>query len=349
MKLLRSLLVAVAGSAVLVVIASTLVHAPAPEAPATSNSLPEIPQPAAPPQEAKGPKSVERIGVMSHQPLREVSGIVKSETYDGVWWVHNDSGDKARFFAVDAEGDVIFPERLGSRYHGARRVAGQRPWPGHLVHGAVNFDWEDIALSEGRLYLADMGNNRNNRRDLGVYVVNEPNPREIQDTRKLTFYPIRYPDQHAFPPEEEIWEFDSEALFVDDGTLYMLTKHRPAGELDGMSRGTKLYRLDTMHTDKENVLTLIERHNSLPVPTGACLSPDGSKLAVLCYSAVYVFERPAEGDRWLSDGRGHRLRLPVHRTLQAEAITWDDDKTLRIANEQRSIFRIEVGALSPVD
>ena len=55
-------------------------------------------------------------------------------------------------------------------------MPGKPPYPGVRLDGAANFDWEDIAIDGETLYVPDMGNNGNARRDLGVYVLPEPNP-----------------------------------------------------------------------------------------------------------------------------------------------------------------------------
>jgi hypothetical protein len=34
--------------------------------------------------------------IVPHKPIDEMSGIARSRTYEGVYWVHNDSGDRAR-------------------------------------------------------------------------------------------------------------------------------------------------------------------------------------------------------------------------------------------------------------
>ena len=142
---------------------------------------------------------IERIGVVAHEPITEMSGIVKSRTYDGVYWVHNDSGDEARLFAIDAEGRVIFPSFLTASYYAESAEPGREPWPGLSIAQASNVDWEDVAVEDGQLYIGDIGNNGNARRDLGVYVLNEPNPRAIAMTRALRFLPLRYPEQSQFP------------------------------------------------------------------------------------------------------------------------------------------------------
>jgi hypothetical protein len=289
--------------------------------------------------------AVEQIGTMARAPLAEISGIARSDRYPGVYWVHNDSDDEARVFAIDSEGKVLFPAYLEQRYHGETEVAKRDPWPGIHIPNASNIDWEDVALANGQLFIADVGNNANTRRDLGVYVLNEPNPLATQAARALRFLPIRYPEQESFPPTGT-WRYDCEAIFVHEGKIHLLTRHRKAGELLGITRGTRLYRLDSSFTDRENVLTFLDSRDDLIAVGAADLSPDGRKLAVLTYATLWVFDRPSSGGRWLS-GAARRLELSIGRMKQVEALCWDDAETLRVANEQREIFRVPLAMLEP--
>ncbi len=290
---------------------------------------------------------IKRVARVAYQPAGEISGIVKSRTYPDVYWVHNDSGDEARIFPITGKGQIIIPPWKVREYYGEVFAAGKKLWPGHRISLAANYDWEDIALADGKLYIADLGNNGNGRRDLGIYVLNEPNPRASSRARILTWWPVRYPEQKRYPAEK--WHFDCESIFIFDGKPYLLTKHRVAGQLHRAEVGTRLYRLDTTHTDRENVLTLVDTHPSIGVwPTGADLSPDGKRLAVLTQTEIWIFERPVEGDRWLS-GRARRIKLPYQtRTKQAEAICWENATTLRFANEQWEIFQVPLEAFQPV-
>jgi hypothetical protein len=109
--------------------------------------------------------------------IDECSGIVASRRFRGVYWVHNDSGDRARFFGIDLRGKLLAE---------------------FAVDGADNVDWEDVAVDDsGQLYIGDFGNNRSKRRDLVIYVVDEPDPqgaagRHIAVKRRLPFhYPTR--------------------------------------------------------------------------------------------------------------------------------------------------------------
>lgn len=281
---------------------------------------------------------VELIAELTHGPLKEVSGITRS-SYPGIFWVHNDSGDEARIFAIRLDGEPVIPPFMEKRFE-------DKVWPGLAVLNAWNVDWEDVTTDGDHLYICEMGNNGNARRDLGVYVLAEPNPLAVDRTRALRFLPIRYPDQEAYPGGE--WHFDCEALFIADGKLHFLTKHRRTGQIKGWEAGTKLYRLDTESTDRENLLTLVGESTGVALPTSADMSPDGERLAVLTYSAVWLFERPEEGGDWLHGSASH-LELDRERVGINEAITWADDQTLLIANEDRKLFRVSSAAFEKVD
>ncbi len=287
---------------------------------------------------------LERVGHVAHLPIDETSGIVRSRWQENVWWVHNDSGDAPRIFAIDSTGAVhVAPWHAGDYAAGADADGSSAPaWPGVQIGAAAHIDYEDIAVEDRTLYLGDIGNNGNARRDLGIYVIREPF-RYDRRTRPVRHLPIRYPDQETVPAQE--WHFDAEALFVDDGTPYVLTKHREGQQIGSLEPGTKLYRLDTKQTHQVNTLTLVDRHATIPPPTAAALSPSGDRLAVLCSDGVWLYPRPEENDQWLSS-EPRRIRLSAERTQQAEAVTWDDPHTLRIANEQRAVWTLSVDTQS---
>lgn len=278
---------------------------------------------------------LELVGRLAHEALGEVSGIVKSGRGD-FYWVHNDSGDSPRLFAIDGEGTPLKPPWM---------PIDLADWPGHAIDNATHFDWEDIALADGVLYVADVGNNGNARRDLGVYVVNEPDPLAIPRMRALSYLPVRYPDQEEHPGD--VWHFDCEAVFVADGVLHFLTKHRQSRRIGEGAPGTKLYRLDTHHTDAENVLTLVGRRDDVFQVTAADMSPDGNRLAVATYTTLWLFDRPAYDDDWLS-GKTWRLDLDTSQAKQLEALAWEDASSLLLTNEQRDLFRARIGDFVPV-
>ena len=96
---------------------------------------------------------------LADERISESSGIAASSSTDEIVFTHNDSGDRARFFAVET----------GTC---ATRAT-------YEVNGASNLDWEDMAAglaADGApvLWLADIGDNRARRASVVVYEVDEP-------------------------------------------------------------------------------------------------------------------------------------------------------------------------------
>jgi hypothetical protein len=286
---------------------------------------------AAPERIADSPHFTMIDGAALPSVVREASGLDRSEQFEDVWWIHNDSGDVPRLFAIDSDGRLIEPAEP--------RAVRERE--GVTILGARHVDWEDIAVTGGRIYISDLGNNCNDREDLVIYVIDEPDPRATRTAHLVRRIPVRFEDQGAFPPRDR--RFDCESLFIDNGVLYVLTKHRRGDRCDSpFVAGTNLYRLDltSAREDAENILIRVDHHTELFAPTGADLSPDGRRLAVLTRRSLWLFERPDVDGRWLS---GPARRIPLPSWIgKAEAICWDDHHSLRIASEDSSrLFRVQ--------
>lgn len=280
-------------------------------------------------------------------PISEMSGIVKSPGRDNTYWVHNDSGDSARIFAITAEGVSILPTYSKFTHYGDAPERGKQQWQGFPVLEAENVDWEDIAIDDNYLYLADTGNNANDRRDLAIYLISEIDPTASTRSAVIQRLPVVYPEQTEFPAS--VKHFDSESLFVFNNALYLITKHRGGGVMGtDFEPGANLYRLETRFTDQSNLLKKIDSHPEILGATGADLSPDGNTLAVISQDALWLFSRPQDGgDQWLS---GLAKHYPFSRGAlrQLEAVTWIDDATLLLGNEQRDLFRIPLSSLPSV-
>lgn len=97
---------------------------------------------------------------------------------------------------------------------------------------------------------------------------------------------------------------------------------------------TFLYRLDLSRPEREQIVTFVGKTGIDGRVTAADLSPDGSRLAVLTYNSIHLFEKPKDGDRYLA---GKRWSI-FFFFGQAEAIAWDGDD-LVITNEAGEILR----------
>jgi hypothetical protein len=265
---------------------------------------------------AAEPGAIETLKLKSKR-ISEPSGLVASGTHEGVFWTHSDSGDEPRIFAIDRSGALL----------------GEFP-----ISGATHVDWEDIASDgKGHLYLADIGNNDSDRRDLVVYRVREPDPRSgppaLPVERALRF---RYANQTI---GKSPGNFDAEALVWFGGSLYLFTKER------GNTK-TSIYRLQDREGSEPQVIkplgSLELGSPQMPLKvlaraTAASLSGDGKRLALLTYSGIHLFERG--GEEFLPLRPLRRIPLDPLEAQQAESIAWDGSALL-FGNEQGQLFRI---------
>lgn len=116
---------------------------------------------------------------LEDQRIKESSGVAAASWSDDVVFTHNDSGDVARFFAVDA------------------RTCATRA--DYRVTGATNVDWEDMARATAAdgtpvLWLADIGDNGSNRPSVVIYEVDEPGPGSVGPVAIRSRWSLTYPD-----------------------------------------------------------------------------------------------------------------------------------------------------------
>lgn len=135
--------------------------------------------------------------------IYESSGIIV--TGENEFWTHEDSGNSNDLYCLDTTGQILRTLKISN---------------------ASNVDWEDIARdSQGRIYVADAGNNNNNRTNLVIYRI--PNPSGIPGNN-VNAEAIRFvfEDQTQFPPPRTNRNFDVEALIWHNDSLFMFTKNR---------------------------------------------------------------------------------------------------------------------------
>jgi hypothetical protein len=102
---------------------------------------------------------------------------------------------------------------------------------GKLLHkvrvlNAKNVDWEALTLdNNGNLYIGDIGDNKNTRKSLQVYVVSVEKVLAGSDVTasKIEY---TYPDKTNFPPEKDQLYFDAEGMVWRNDSLFVFTKNR---------------------------------------------------------------------------------------------------------------------------
>lgn len=237
--------------------------------------------------------------------VNEISGMTWSR--DG-FWVHNDSGSEPFIMLMKTDGRIESIKRI--------------------TH-APNYDWEDIATdNKGNIYIGDIGNNLNTRRTLQVYKI--PNPLLSTDLRipaeKIEF---SYPDQKVFPPKENRLIYDAEALLVFNDSIFIFNKNRTQ-PFDGFVR---LYKVPakpgSYNAHLMDSIYLGGQAKELAWITGADISRDGKKVALLTHEKVWLFTN-FSGSNFF-DGEIGVMNL--NHFSQKEAICFDDENKIFIADE----------------
>ncbi|WP_157278737.1 hypothetical protein [Olivibacter sitiensis] len=202
-----------------------------------------------------------RLGELVDAELEEVSGLLASRSNEGYFWVHNDSGDEARFFLLDST---------------AQKKAT------YYLQGVKAVDWEDMGYltlgDKHYLLLGDIGDNGARRPFVQVHMVEEPVYRagKMVDTiapSAIKTYSLRYPDGAR----------DAESLFYDpiDQQLYIISKR---------DLQAQVYRTPLLQAQDTLVL---QRCATLPYTflTGADIAQDGSEVLVKDLLHVYYWKR----------------------------------------------------------
>jgi hypothetical protein len=228
--------------------------------------------------------------------ISESSGIVASAQYDDVFYTHNDSGDTARFFAIDRSCRTRATFVLG---------------------GVQARDWEDISRGPGNtLWLGDIGDNSATRvNGILIHRVQEPAAAEGMVRLTATSYRLRYADG----------PHDAEALLVEPrtGQVLVVTK--------GLAGGTVYAAPLPLQAANPNIL---KRVGTVPVPdvTAGDISPDGSHLVLRNYTAAYEWD--VTGDDVAGALEKQPTRIPLPRSPQGEAISYSrDGRSLIVSSE----------------
>jgi hypothetical protein len=240
--------------------------------------------------------------------LDEISGIAAGIASPGVVYVQNDSGDPARFFALDERTGALLAE--------------------YDVPGARNVDWEDIAVARDAagtpsVWLADIGDNRGTRREIEVYRVDEPHV----DTRRR--------DLGLTTAAPQVWRLsyqdgphDAESLAVSPaGVPYVVTKSPlggsavyAAGSRPGTHRLTAVGAIRFLPTGTGNPFGIAGQLAA----TGADWS--GDRFVVRTYSDAYFWTVPGGDLRAALRQRPQRVALP--RQPQGEGICFAGGRVL---------------------
>ena len=243
--------------------------------------------------------SIKAQKVLEHYPLpqvlEETSGLV---VLNDTLWTHNDSGNEAALYSISTKGKLLAKKKLNNH---------------------INIDWEDITTANGKLLVADMGNNFGTRKNLYLLEITIKNAwAEVLDS--IPFY---YPEQQNFGFQQAT-PFDAEGLIFIEDNLIVFTKNRS-------TKTTELYVIS-----KKNNTT--KKIGSLPVGsliTGADFHQDSNTLMLTGYGKnkrqyLYVISDFSLATVPTLAFKQYELD---YRGAQIEAISVIDEKTAWITSE----------------
>jgi hypothetical protein len=239
---------------------------------------------------ARGP-----LASLTDPAILEASGLVASLAAPGVFYVHNDSGDAARFFAIGGDGVT-----LGT----------------FALQGATAVDIEDIArgpCAQGTcLFLGDIGDNGLSRPSIQVYRAVEPSPAGQDATLATDVLELVYPDG----------AHNAEALLADptSGALLIVTKVSAGPSQIFTTTGT-------LAPGRPHTLTLVGELTPLggsPRVTGGDVHPTRKGILLRTYTDVLYYA--VGSGQPLGEALGATpCILPQADEAQGEAIAWTAD------------------------
>jgi len=232
--------------------------------------------------------------------LEETSGLTQ---LNDTLWTHNDSGNEAALYAISTKGKLLAKKKLNNH---------------------SNIDWEDITTANGKLVVADMGNNFGTRKNLYLLEVAITN----DSAEVLDSIPFYYPEQQNFGFQQAS-PFDAEGLIFIEDNLIVFTKNRS-------TKTTELYVVS-----KENAAA--KKIGSLPVGaliTGADYHHKTKTLVLTAYrkdKRQFLF---VINDFSLAPNPNlsiNQYELDF-RGAQIEAVSIIDEKTVWITSEEKKKY-----------
>ncbi|GAB5560768.1 MAG: hypothetical protein SynsKO_24150 [Synoicihabitans sp.] len=278
-----------------------------------------------PPVSASAPQP-ETIAVIQDERLGEISGMASSLRKPGVLWVHNDSGDAPRLFAVGPDGETM----------GVLEITN-----------ATARDWEDMALVniDGKpwILIADVGDNFSVRDDLVIYLLPEPDPAEFELRPTL-----RVAASSVMPFGYEDGPRDCEGVAIDPikRKIHLISKRTEPPVLYSLPLLTQSNVEDGPYVAKriaalEGIVPPTPTEKLIPGRLGQFrsqvtafdISGDNRTAAVLTYGNLYLYDRTG-GESWENALTQQPRRLPVKGLPQAESVCFDENgATLLVTTE----------------
>ena len=265
-------------------------------------------------------KQQDITGRLQNKQMDEISGISASGIFPDIYYVHNDSGDTSRFFAISPDGRL----KAVIYYNGDPKER----------FGVA--DCEDIAVGPGPVkgksyvYMGDIGDNGAGRKFISIYRLEEKKTWVKDSLVHAAAVPLnlKYPDGPR----------DAESMMVDpvERLIYIVSKR------------TDSVAVYTTPLDyKPNDTVMLTRRCKLyfngfrPFKwiTAGDISKDGQQVLLKSYVKVYYWKRQPGEPIWQAMLR-KPAELPYTEEKQGEAVGFTPDG--------KGYYTTSEGVFSPV-
>jgi hypothetical protein len=250
-------------------------------------------------------KQIDIAGRLQDKAMDETSGIAASGINKDIYYVHNDSGDTSRFFAIWPNGTL----KTTIYYNGDKR----QPL-------GVS-DCEDIAVGPGPVkgksyvYIGDIGDNHSEKKTITIYRFEENTSWANGGKMNADAVPIhfKYPDGAK----------DAETLMIDpiENLICVVTKRRDSV---GVYTSPLFYKANDTLVLTRRCSLFFKGFKPFKWITAGDISKDGKQILLKSYEKVYYWKRSPNEHFWQTMLRQPQ-ELPYEQEKQGEAIGFTPD------------------------
>ena len=229
--------------------------------------------------------------------IDETSGL---EILDNQFITHNDSGGEPKLYYLNKKGKIISERK---------------------ITGVKNNDWEDITQDDKFIYVADMGNNYDTRKNLCVIKI----PKDKNSVINPEIIKFNYPEQNDFR-YKKLSQFDAEALISINEFLIIFTKNRA-------TKKTDIYSLPKNGGEYE--AKKIGSLNTNSIITGGDYDQENELLiltSTISFDEYYILKIKDFSLKNKKDYKIKMYEIPIGKT-QVEAVKIIDSNTFWITSE----------------
>ena len=229
--------------------------------------------------------------------IDETSGL---EIIDNQFITHNDSGGEPKLYYLNKKGKIISERK---------------------ITGVKNNDWEDITQDDKFIYVADMGNNYDTRKNLCVIKI----PKDKNSVINPEIIKFNYPEQNDFR-YKKLSQFDAEALISINEFLIIFTKNRA-------TKKTDIYSLPKNGGEYE--AKKIGSLNTQSIITGGDYDQENELLiltSTISFDEYYILKIKDFSLKNKKDYKIEMYEIPIGKT-QVEAVKIIDSNTFWITSE----------------